>query len=81
MVVGAGLAGLTAGRELQRAGYSVLVVNPFYRMKKAPTGDTKTPIPQLMPLAQSLTATTEATDARAFIAWLDQQPSVFRVPG
>ena len=29
-----------------------------------------------MPLAQSLTATTQMTDAKAFIGWLDQQPSV-----
>jgi carboxymethylenebutenolidase len=31
-----------------------------------------------MPLAQALTETTQMTDARAFIAWLDQQPSVAR---
>ena len=35
-----------------------------------------TPIPQLMPLAQALNETTHMTDAKAFIAWLDQQPSV-----
>ena len=29
-----------------------------------------------MPLAQALNATTQMTDAKAFIAWLDQQPSV-----
>ena len=29
-----------------------------------------------MPLAQALNATTHMTDAKAFIAWLDQQPSV-----
>jgi carboxymethylenebutenolidase len=67
------------GKRLAESGYSVLVVNPFYRMKKAPTGDSKTPIPQLMPLAQSLNATTQATDAKAFIAWLDAQPSVNRM--
>jgi carboxymethylenebutenolidase len=56
----------------------VLVVNPFYRTKKAPTADAgaATPIPSLMPLAQSLNATTHMADAKAFIAWLDQQPSV-----
>jgi monoamine oxidase len=32
VVVGAGLAGLTAGRELQRAGYSVLVVEAWDRV-------------------------------------------------
>jgi carboxymethylenebutenolidase len=30
----------------------------------------------VMPLAQALNATTNATDARAFIAWLDEQPAV-----
>jgi carboxymethylenebutenolidase len=53
-------------------------VNPFYRTKKAPTAadGAKTPIPQLMPLAQALNETTHMTDAKAFVAWLDQQPSV-----
>src|SRR5689334_1404622 len=66
------------GKRLAESGYSVLVVNPFYRVKKAPTADNgaATPIPQLMPLAQSLNETTQMTDAKAFIAWLDQQPSV-----
>src|SRR5215472_8343323 len=66
------------GKRLAESGYSVLVVNPFYRQKKAPTADAgaKTPIPQLMPLAQSLNETTQITDAKAFIAWLDGQPSV-----
>jgi len=66
------------GKRLAESGYSVLVVNPFYRVKKAPTADNgaATPIPQLMPLAQALTETTQMTDAKAFIAWLDQQSSV-----
>jgi len=66
------------GKRLAESGYAVLVVNPFYRTKKAPTADAgaATPIPQLMPLAQSLTETTQMTDAKAFIAWLDQQSSV-----
>jgi carboxymethylenebutenolidase len=66
------------GKRLAQSGYSVLVVNPFYRTKKAPTADagSKTPIPQLMPLAQSLNEKTHMTDAKAFIAWLDQQSSV-----
>ena len=65
-------------RRLAESGYSVLVVNPFYRVKKAPTADqgAATPIPQLVPLARSLTETTQMTDAKAFISWLDQQPSV-----
>src|ERR1700729_3026637 len=66
------------GKRLAESGYSVLVVNPFYRVKKAPTADAgaATPIPQVMPLAQGLNGTTHMTDAEACIAWLEQQPSV-----
>jgi carboxymethylenebutenolidase len=66
------------GKRLAESGYSVLVVNPFYRTQKAPTAaqGAATPIPQLLPLAQSLNVTTQVTDAKAFIGWLDQQPSV-----
>jgi len=66
------------GKRLAQSGYSVLVVNPFYRVKKAPTADngTQTPIADLRPLAQALSETTQMTDAKAFIAWLDQQSSV-----
>jgi len=68
----------TMAKRLAESGYSVLVTNPFYRTQKAPTAaqGSATPIPQLMPLAQSLNETTHITDAKAFIAWLDQQPSV-----
>ena len=70
------------GKRLAEAGYSVLVVNPFYRGKKAPV------VPEgasfaneavrnsVMPLAQALNAATHMTDAKAFVAWLDTQPSV-----
>src|SRR5919204_299517 len=66
------------GKRLAESGYSVLVVNPFYRVKKAPTADNgaATPIPQLLPLAQALTETVQMTDAKAFIGWLDRQPAV-----
>jgi carboxymethylenebutenolidase len=65
------------GKRLAESGYSVLVVNPFYRTKKAPVVEsTNTPIQQLLPLAQSLNETTQMTDAKAFIAWLDRQGSV-----
>jgi carboxymethylenebutenolidase len=66
------------GKRLAESGYSVLVVNPFYRTKKAPTADkgAETPIPELVPLAQTLNETTHMTDAKAFIGWLDQQSSV-----
>src|ERR1700739_782608 len=65
-------------KRLAESGYAVLVVNSFYRVKKAPTAEagSATPIPQLLPLAQALTETTQLTDAKAFIGWLDQQSSV-----
>ena len=66
------------GKRLAESGYSVLVVNPFYRAKKAPTADAgaATPIEQVRPLAQGLNETTQMTDAKAFIEWLDRQSSV-----
>src|SRR5436190_16263725 len=66
------------GKRLAESGYSVLVVNPFYRAKKAPTAEkgAATPIDQVRPLAGGLTEATNMTDAKAFIAWLDQQTSV-----
>jgi carboxymethylenebutenolidase len=66
------------GKRLAESGYSVLVVNPFYRVKKAPTAEkgAATPIPSLLPLAQALNETTQMTDAKAFIGWLDKQNSV-----
>ena len=68
------------GKRLAESGYAVLVVIPFYRVKKAPTAEAgaKTPIADVRPLAQGLNETTQMTDAKAFIAWLDQQPSVAR---
>jgi carboxymethylenebutenolidase len=68
------------GKRLAESGYSVLVVNPFYRTKKAPTAEagSATPIQQVMPLAQGLNETTHMTDAKAFIAWLDGQGQVAR---
>ncbi len=68
----------TMGKRLAESGYAVLVVNPFYRTKKAPTADqgAATPIPQLRPLADSLNERTHMTDAKAFIGWLDQQAPV-----
>lgn len=66
------------GKRLAESGYSVLVVNPFYRTKKAPTAEqgAASDIKLMMPLAQSLNETTHMTDAKAFIAWLDKQKSV-----
>jgi carboxymethylenebutenolidase len=66
------------GKRLAESGYSVLTVNPFYRTQKAPTAPNgaSTPIADVVPLARTLNATTHVTDAKAFVAWLDAQPSV-----
>ena len=66
------------GKRLSEEGYSVLVVNPFYRQMKAPTAPqgAATPIQQVMPQMQALNATTHTTDAKAFIAWLDGRAEV-----
>jgi carboxymethylenebutenolidase len=70
--------------RLAESGYSVLVVNPFYRTHRAPTApehsDFNDPSTRsaLLALAGSLNATTAATDARAFIGYLDSQPPVDR---
>jgi carboxymethylenebutenolidase len=66
------------GKRLAESGYAVLVVNPFYRIKKAPTADAgaATPIQQVGPMAKSLNETTEMTDSKAFVGWLDQQSAV-----
>jgi carboxymethylenebutenolidase len=66
------------GKRLAESGYSVVVVNPFYRTQKAPTAPKggATPIQEVLPLAKTLSPTTHMTDAKAFVAWLDQQQSV-----
>lgn len=68
--------------RLAESGYSVLVINPFYRTRKAPTApehpDFNDPPTRdaLMALAGSLSPATAATDAKAFVAFLDSQPAV-----
>lgn len=70
------------GKRLAESGYSVLVVNPYYRTAKGavvPEGKTfRDPGIRdlLMPHARSLSPETCVTDGRAFVAYLDQQPSV-----
>ena len=66
------------GKRLAESGYSVLVVNPFYRVQKAPTAPqgAATPIATVAPLMQALNEKTHITDAKAFVGWLDAQPSV-----
>jgi carboxymethylenebutenolidase len=68
--------------RLAESGYAVLVINPFYRTKKAPTApdhaDFNDPATRqaLMTLAGTLTPQTAVTDAKAFVAFLDGQPAV-----
>ena len=70
------------GKRLAESGYAVLVVNPFYRTKKAPTApdhaDFSDPETRkmLMSLHDSLNAQTAKTDAKAFITYLDSQAAV-----
>ncbi|MBC7605116.1 MAG: dienelactone hydrolase family protein [Ramlibacter sp.] len=66
------------GKRLAESGYSVLVVNPFYRQKKAPTATQagKTPIAEVMPLMQALTPAMHLSDGKTFVAWLDAQREV-----
>jgi len=69
------------GKRLAESGYAVLTVNPFYRGARAPVvpagaafnAETQAIV---RPLAGALNATTHTSDAKAFIAWLDQQPQV-----
>jgi carboxymethylenebutenolidase len=70
------------GKRLAESGYSVLVVNPFYRQKAAPVVPAGASFSDpairntVMPLAQALNPTTNTTDAKAFVAFLDSQAAV-----
>lgn len=70
------------GTRLAESGYTVLVVNPFYRTHKAPTApehpDFNDPPTRdaLMALKNSLTPATTATDANAFVNYLDAHAAV-----
>lgn len=68
----------TMAKRLAESGYCVLVVNPFYRTKKAPaaTNASSAPIADFFPLAKTLNAKTHTDDAIAFVQWLDSQPQV-----
>lgn len=70
------------GKRLAESGYSVLVVNPYYRTARGAViedgesfGDPDVRS-RLMPHARSLSPETCLTDGRAFVSYLDQQPSV-----
>ena len=67
------------GKRLAESGYSVLVVNPYYRSQRAPvvnSTDFAAVRDTIMPLMGSLNADTQTSDARAFISYLDSQSSV-----
>mgnify|MGYP000553144623 FL=1 len=70
------------GKRLAESGYSVLVVNPYYRTAKGPVIEDGESFGQpevrerLMPHARSLSPETCVTDGRAFVTYLDEQPSV-----
>jgi carboxymethylenebutenolidase len=68
--------------RLAESGYTVLVINPFYRTHKAPTSpehpnwDDPPTRDALMALAHSLTPATATTDAKAFVSYLDAHAAV-----
>ena len=68
--------------RLAQSGYAVLVINPFYRTKRAPTSaehadfdDPKTR-DALMALHATLSNDTARVDAKAFVPFLDSQAAV-----
>jgi carboxymethylenebutenolidase len=70
--------------RLAHAGYAVLAVNPYYRSVKAPVIPEGEPLrsdanwPKVRAQAARLTPATNATDAKAFVAFLDKQKAVDR---
>lgn len=70
------------GRRLAESGYSVLVINPYYRVTRAPVIPEGANMAQeetrntVFPLAGTLSAETHMTDARAFVEFLDSQDAV-----
>ena len=66
-------------KRLAESGYSVLVVNQYYRSQRAPivsSTNFQEVAPIVRPLMGTLNAETHVRDARAFIGWLDGQASV-----
>jgi len=74
------------GKRLAESGYSVLVVNPYYRTTKEQLVPDDAAVidsalrqqiwPRAKELAGTLSPITCVTDGRAFVKFLDQQPSV-----
>jgi len=70
------------GKRLAESGYSVLVVNPYYRTAKGAVivdgesfGEPEVRA-RLLPHARSLSPETCLTDGRAYVSYLDSQASV-----
>lgn len=74
----------TMGTRLAAAGYAVLVVNQYYRSSPAPILNTmaqwRTPEGQakVSPMITAISPEGIASDAKAFVDWLDQQQEVDR---
>ena len=72
------------GKRLAQSGFSVLVVNPFYRDAVSPVVGEGASFSQpetraiVLPMARNLNAETHFSDARAMISYLDQQAAVDR---
>jgi carboxymethylenebutenolidase len=72
------------GKRLAESGYSVLVVNPYYRQRHAPvvpagiTSREEAARKIVMPLAEALTVQRTMSDAKAFVEFMDDQRSVDR---
>lgn len=70
------------GKRLAESGYSVLVVNQFYRTGPSPimaTGESFADEPvrtRLMGMMRALDRPKVETDAKAYVAWIDAQASV-----
>lgn len=70
------------GRRLAEAGYSVLVINPYYREATSPVVDKGASFQDeetrnhVLPMALALSAETVITDATAFVSFLDSQMAV-----
>jgi len=70
------------GERLAKSGYSVLVVNPYYRSARSPVvaqgasfqdAETRN---MVMPYYRALSAETNVIDAKAYVSYLDAQNSV-----
>lgn len=73
---------MAMGRRLARAGYAVLVVNPYYRNAEAPQFDDFEAfrdgggMEKVAPWREQLTAAGVMETAKAVVAWLDKQNPV-----